>query len=384
MGPVTVINTAFASIALFTCLLQLFLSLKKKGDILTLISAVLSLVVFFRYSLIFICSGPLAIAEHHLTIWRCQLILTQLVTICMLAVIFRLLKDDRKFIIFLHVLIISLLAILGLIMPDALLFGNNELIYLNNVSNADNIPMIDHGFSWWRVITNITILLFVFSALMLLVRKLNSANRKKINVLITGSVIVLFTAFYDQMVDLGVIHSTYLLPFGVFLLYMILNFIPFLYLLEEVAESNLLSQQEKKWRNLVFEADVIVVSLNRMGHIEFINPFFLELTGYREDEVLGKDWFEFFIPPKEFYTTQGAFIETLEFKFHPQYINPILTKSKEERIIRWYNVSTHDNNNNITGSLSIGMDITEDLRDKEDLSDKLKLAQELIDKLKNK
>jgi PAS domain S-box-containing protein len=145
----------------------------------------------------------------------------------------------------------------------------------------------------------------------------------------------------------------------------------------------MISQQEKKFRNLVNDADIIVVGLNRMGNVEFINPFFLELTGYQEDEVIGKDWFEFFIPPNESYNVQGAFIEALVSDFHPYYENPVLTKSKEEKMIRWYNVRTRDQNENIIGSLSIGVNITEDLREKQDIVRKLKAAEELIDHLKN-
>jgi PAS domain S-box-containing protein len=219
---------------------------------------------------------------------------------------------------------------------------------------------------------------------MLLAKKLKSVNQKKLTTVFTGSALMFVAAFYDQLVDLGFINSIYLLPFALFLYYMILNFIPYLFLLEEVAENMQISQREKKWRNLIYDINVIVVGLNRMGTVEFVNPYFLKLTGYHEDEILGKDWFEFFIPSKESYKVQGAFIEALESEFHPDYINPILTKSKEERIIRWYNVRTRDINENITGSLSIGVDITEDLREKEDIINKLKTAQELIDKLKSK
>lgn len=372
MGLDSVLNTAFASIALFTCMLQVFLALKRKGDILSLTSAILSLVVFLRYSVIFLCSSPLAIAEYHLTIWRCQLILTQAVLICMLCVIFYLLKDKRKVFIFVNVLILSILAILSLLMPDYQLFGSNEVVYLRNSTNADNIPMIGHGFSWWRAISDFSVLLFSFSSLMLLAKKLGSEHHKKIVVLLSGSCLIFVAALYDQFVDLGMISSTYLLPIVLFLVYLTLNFIPYLFLLHEVEQNTLISLQEKKWRNLVYDAHIIVVGLNRMGHVEFINPYFLELTGYQEDEVIGKDWFEHFIPAKESYNVQGAFIDALESEFHPYYINPILTKSKEERILRWYNVRTRDINENITGSLSLGLDITDDLYEKEELIKKLK------------
>jgi PAS domain S-box-containing protein len=345
---------------------------------------ILSLVVFLRYSLIFFCSSPLGLTGNHLAILRCQLILTQVVTIFMVGVIFHLLKDERKLFIFLFVLIISVLAVMSLIMPDELLFGDKEVFYLPDKYSTENIAMIAKGFTWWRAIMDITILLSAFSMIILLVKKLKSEHQKKITVLIAGSVLVLLAGLYDQLVDLGLINSTYLLPSALFIFYLILNFVPYLFLLEEVAQNMQISQREKKWRDLVYDVNLIVVGLNRMGHVEFINPYFLKLTGFREDEVIGKDWFEFFIPPKEYYSVQGAFIEALESEFHFNYINPILSKSREERVINWHNVRTRDQNGNITGSLSIGLDITEDLREKVDLTGKLKAAQTMIDKLMNK
>jgi len=304
--------------------------------------------------------------------------------ICMLGVVFYLFKDTKKLFILLKVSIISFLMILSFIIPDNLLFGNNEAIYFHNLTNSDNIPVIGHGFTWWRVITDLTILLFAFSIIHLIVKKLDSVSFRTIIVIITGLGFLLLAALYDHLVDLGRINSIYLLPFAIFMYYMILNFVPYVYLLKEVIDKNIINQQEKKWRYLVNEADVIVVGLNRMGNVEFINPFFLEFTGYKENEVMGKDWFEFFIPPKEYYNVQGAFIEILEFEFHPHYNNPILTKYKEEKMVQWYNVRTRDQNGEITGSLSIGVDVTRDIREKEDIIKKLRETEDLVDKLKTK
>lgn len=384
MGPVTVLYTAFASIALFTCLLQLLLAFNKKSDILTVISAALSFVVFIKYSLIALCSGPLGIADQHLLFLRCQLILTIVVTIMMLGVIFHVLRDKRRVSILIHGLILSLFVIISLILPDNLLFDEGQVVNHHHLSNDGSILLISKGFTWWRAITDMTILLFTYSASMLLAKKLKMPQNGKIMVMFAGLVTILCAALFDQLVDLGFINSLYLLPFAIFFLYMILNFIPFLYLLEEVAENNRISLQEKKFRNLVFDAGVIVVGLNRMGNVEFINPYYLELTGYQEDEVIGKDWFEFSIPPKESYNVQGAFIEALVSDFHPYYENPILTKSKVEKMIRWFNVRTRDQNENITGSLSIGVDITKDMLEKQDIVTKLKAVQDIIDHLKVK
>jgi PAS domain S-box-containing protein len=384
MEPVSVLYIAFASISLFACILQLFLSYIKRGDIRILIISILSFVIFIRYSLIFLCSEPFGLADHLFTLLRCQLVLNQLVTVCMLGVVFYLLNLKKKFIIFLYISIISFLAILSFIIPDNLFFGNSEVIYLHDLPGSDTLPVLDHGFTWWRVMTDITIILFIFFTVLILIKKADPISPNIKIVFFAGLGFIMFAALYDHLVDLGRINTSYMLPIAIFIFYMILNFIPYLFLLTEVIDKNNLSQQEKKWRNLVNEAKVIVVGLNRMGHVEFINPFFLEFTGYKEDEVMGKDWFEFFLPREQYNEVQGAFIEILEFEFHPNHINPILTKTREEKMIKWYNVRTRDQDGIIIGSLSIGVDVTEDMMEKEEIINKLKEAEDRVSKLKNK
>jgi len=116
--------------------------------------------------------------------------------------------------------------------------------------------------------------------------------------------------------------------------------------------------------------------------VEFINPYFYRLTGFKPEEVIGKDWFEFFIPPKEHYQMQGAFLELLHTENHPRHINPILTKDHKQIMINWFNVRTQDQSGTITGSLSIGVDISEHVEENRSLKQKLRDAEKLIEKLK--
>lgn len=358
MGPVSVFYIAFASISIFACFLQLFISFRKKGDLLFVVCAILSLFVFTSYFILVLCSTSFGIHCSPSTLLRYQLIFYQAVAICMLGVIFHLLKEQRKQYILLNILIIGLFLLISLIIPDNILFGENAISRRLVLPHGDNVLMIDTGFTWWRTIVDLTILMFTFSAFLLLVKMLDYISFRIIILLFSGLGVILLAAIYDQLVDLGQINSTYMLPYAIFIFYIILIFIPFVFFIKEIIDQQNIILQEKKWRNLVNEAEIIVVGLNRMGHVEFINPYFFELTGYQQDEVLGNDWFEFFIPPKDYYNVQGTFIEILEFEFHPKYLNPILTKSKEEIMIQWFNVRTRNHKGEITGSLSIGVEVS--------------------------
>ncbi|MCA1992091.1 MAG: response regulator [Coleofasciculus sp. S288] len=120
-----------------------------------------------------------------------------------------------------------------------------------------------------------------------------------------------------------------------------------------------LQEAERRWRSLLENVQLVVVGLDQRGNVEYVNPFFFSLTGYTQAEVLGKNWFETFIPPSHQQQFQIIFREILEHNLHPYHQNPILTKSGEERLIAWNNTLLQDAEGNIVGTMSIGEDITQ-------------------------
>jgi PAS domain S-box-containing protein len=120
-----------------------------------------------------------------------------------------------------------------------------------------------------------------------------------------------------------------------------------------------LREAERRWRTLLENMQLVVVGLDSLGRVEYVNPFFLELSGYTEAEVLGKDWFENFLPLHQKKRVRKCFQEILMEEFHNYYENSILTKSGEERAIAWNNALLRNAQGEIVGTMSIGEDITE-------------------------
>jgi PAS domain S-box-containing protein len=120
-----------------------------------------------------------------------------------------------------------------------------------------------------------------------------------------------------------------------------------------------LREAERRWRSLLENVRLVVVGLDITGKVEFVNAFFLELTGYTEAEVLGKDWFETFLPQRTRQQVRTVFREVIEREDYPHYTNAILTKSGEERTIAWSNTRLQNLQGKAIGTTSIGEDITE-------------------------
>jgi len=118
-------------------------------------------------------------------------------------------------------------------------------------------------------------------------------------------------------------------------------------------------------------AGVIFVVINTKQKVTLINKKGGEVLGYTEKEILGKNWFDNFIPQSKrdevraiFNSLMAGVIEPYEYSE-----NPVLTKSGEERIIAWHNTVITDDTGTIIETLSSGEDITEHKRAENEITD---------------
>jgi len=108
-------------------------------------------------------------------------------------------------------------------------------------------------------------------------------------------------------------------------------------------------------------AGVIFVVISVEQKVTLINKRGCEVLNYPEEEIIGKNWFDNFIPQgkrdevrKIFSNLMAGVIEPNEYTE-----NYVLTKSGEERIIAWHNTILTDDSGVIIETLSSGEDITE-------------------------
>ena len=138
---------------------------------------------------------------------------------------------------------------------------------------------------------------------------------------------------------------------------------------ELVSIKNKLNTTNKLLYNFLDTIPFIVVSLNRNGEVIFINKKGTEIIGENRKEVLGKNWFENYLDPKAAQKFRKWFTSTLEkgtMKFSEN-VNRIKTKNGTS-LIYWYNELVFDENGQAIGTLSLGVDITDEKRKKEELN----------------
>ncbi|MCI0454327.1 MAG: PAS domain S-box protein [Candidatus Dadabacteria bacterium] len=122
-----------------------------------------------------------------------------------------------------------------------------------------------------------------------------------------------------------------------------------------------LRKEKDKAQQYLDVAEVIIIAVNDKEEVTLINHKGCRLLGYEEGEIIGKNWFEHFLPGTVREQTRVVFKELIEGRCEPYkyYENPVLTKSSQIRLIAWHNKTITDEVGNITGTLSSGEDITE-------------------------
>jgi len=127
---------------------------------------------------------------------------------------------------------------------------------------------------------------------------------------------------------------------------------------QEKAETK---QTEKNFSKYLLEtANTIILTLDTDANITLFNKFAEKLTGYTKAEVLGRNWFDLFIPKRDGTVIPEVFKDVLKKMTHvSSHENYILCKDGSEKLISWKNTLLKDENKKEFGILSIGTDITE-------------------------
>jgi diguanylate cyclase (GGDEF)-like protein/PAS domain S-box-containing protein len=142
-----------------------------------------------------------------------------------------------------------------------------------------------------------------------------------------------------------------------------------------------LRESERRFSDLLGTVDLVSVMLDRNARVTYCNDYFLRLTGWQRDEIIGQDWFALFIPPKsrQLRTVFEDLLADLPQSCHHE--NEILTRSGERRLIRWNNTVLRSVSGDVTGTASIGEDITDSKRAREALAAERTLLRTLVDAL---
>jgi len=111
-------------------------------------------------------------------------------------------------------------------------------------------------------------------------------------------------------------------------------------------------------RSIVNTIQNVTLVLDTEARVVQFNPYLEKITGWRFDEVIGRNWFECFVPEVDRATIQSVFRDVLAGNITQGMVNPILTKDGQLRYIEWFNSQLTDSDGRRIGVLCTGQDVT--------------------------
>lgn len=132
---------------------------------------------------------------------------------------------------------------------------------------------------------------------------------------------------------------------------------------------NALLVKSRNIRQYLDIAGVMILVIDIDQNVSLINKKGCEILGYNENEIIGRKWFDNFVPENSRDTVKDAFINLLLGRVEPvdYFQSSVLTKAGQERLIAWHNSFIRSPKGNILSMLCSGEDITERRKTDEDL-----------------
>lgn len=160
---------------------------------------------------------------------------------------------------------------------------------------------------------------------------------------------------------------------------------PYTLLYRNLAQSEHRLRQERDRIALYLNvAGVMILVLDTDGTVQLINRKGVEILGYEsEKEIVGKDWFEYFLRPDTAEDVRQVFGQIVrgELENVENFENEVLRKDGARRLISWYNTMLRDENGAIVGTVSSGRDITRRRQAEDELARSHKELIDIIDSL---
>jgi len=122
-----------------------------------------------------------------------------------------------------------------------------------------------------------------------------------------------------------------------------------------------LRSEEERSRMYLDMAGVILLALDKEGKVVLANPKACSVLEGEEGGIIGKDWFENFIPKHESRAVRRVFQQLMSGTVEPaEYVeNEVLTLKGEVRWVAWHTTIVKSRDGEIIGTFSSGEDITE-------------------------
>jgi PAS domain S-box-containing protein len=212
----------------------------------------------------------------------------------------------------------------------------------------------------WTSVPNFASALILIFAADASVRLWRRGDRRRAGI-VGGSILffIIAAGVHTPLVDEGIIKTPYMISFAFLAIIFAMGF----ELIYDVLQASILSSEvknnERRWRALLDNVQLLVAGIDHQGNYTYINPFFCSTLGYTPEEIRQRH-FTKVIPS----TASESIVEDFqrvmdqEKALQPHREIAMRTKEGESKQIVWSSVTLFDRDGHRAGALSIGADVT--------------------------
>ncbi len=106
-------------------------------------------------------------------------------------------------------------------------------------------------------------------------------------------------------------------------------------------------------------AEAIILVLDPNGNVIRFNPYFEQMTGWKLDQLVGKNWFEICIPEDDRDRIRNIFVATAHDIHTRGVVNDVRGKDGVVHKIRWSNTTLKKVDGSIYAVLAVGVDVSD-------------------------
>ena len=252
--------------------------------------------------------------------------------------------------------------IINFMNPGSLVYEKIEELKQQTVFWGESFTIasgVENPWVWLVNVATLLILVYVIDASI----RAWQYNDKQTAMVIGGGIVIflLFGLIHSVLVDSGILASPYMVSFAYLAMVLAMSYD----LVSDAVRVPQLTREiqanEKRWRDLLENVQLAVVGFDAQGQINYTNPFFQQITGYSNSELQQRD-ITTLISPGEAEEAEKRIQQAAEKGPRPHAQWPIVCKSGEQRQFVWSSVRQQHSDGSYAGIITVGSDITEQLK----------------------
>ena len=256
-----------------------------------------------------------------------------------------------------------LASVINVLSPASILFSEIVEFSSYTMLSGESIYLGSGPANSFRILADIAWIILLIYTAFACIEFGKKGNGKQATIFGTTIFLCLGLGYlHGTLIDLGIAEPPYLGSF----LFLPLSLMMSFSLAGEVVRASYLSQEikaaERRWRDLLENVHLIVLGIDYQKRVSYVNPFFLQLTGYQENDVIAHPFVNI-LPENERVAIDLRIDDIInrELQIKRERHLPILTSQGEQLEILWSNVFIGSSDDLPSGilSLSIGKNITD-------------------------